>query len=76
MNRPKYKELYFREKNLNKQVKSDLEDLSSMYFFIRCPLCTHLVHYQNICSVCGCDDSVYKDGEYSKEEIKEMKSRK
>ena len=58
------------------QLESDLDDLRSLYFFTRCPCCTHLVHNEHICNTCGCDDGVYADGYYSKEEIAEMKAKK
>ena len=58
------------------QLENDLDDLNSFSIWRRCPCCTHLVNDGWVCQICGCDAGVFNGGEYSKEEIKIMKSKK
>ena len=60
------------------QVIKDNHDLIAILnrTIFRCPCCTHLMQAGYICDTCGCDTGLFDDGEYTEEEIKQMKHKK
>jgi hypothetical protein len=64
--------------NLQKQIHNyncDLSDYNNFTSVYRCPCCEHLVNRGNVCFNCGCDNGLFKDHEYSVDEIEQMKSK-